>query len=690
MKNNKYFLFFLGFCVILLLWVLSKTSVENGNVPSLPFFSKPAANQEQKPVEQQTPAPQANQIGFKKFASEEEFKTYLAKAQNMGASYGIGGGAAVMETAVAMDAAKSAPAGMGGANVSAPTASPQPDRFSQTNVQVLGIDEPDIIKTDGKKIYFSPGYVWGGGVMPMTFRAEPNVKMMPPYQNTGLTNIVSAFPLAELAKSGKIEKSGELLLNKDTLVIFAGEGIFAYDIKDPKNPQKKWDIKYDNSWLASARLYNDKLYIVTRNNLNSFQPCPFKPFALGGQEFTIACTDIYYPQKPMPVDTTFTAAIVNLETGMIDNKIVFIGSAEDSVVYMSEKSLYVAYAFHEDAVKFYLGFFKEKASDIVPQNVISKIEKLNTYDIGYNAKTVELQTIWDGFMNTFGSDDRLKSESDINNRFSDYYKAHLRDIESTGIVKINLDNFSVSAQGNITGRPLNQFSLDEYNGNLRIATTVGGRWWGAWLSGINIPNNESANDVYVLDNNLQAIGSVQNLGLSERIYSARFIEDKGYVVTFKQTDPFYVIDLADPKNPKLAGELKIPGYSGYLHPIGKNKILGVGQEDWQVKISLFDVSDAQNPKELDKYILKEGYTDVLNNHRAFLMDQKHEIFFIPSGSGAYIFSYKGDKIALTKAISKMSARRAVYIEDYLYIFSDNSVTVLNENTWAKEKELDLN
>ncbi|HNY97987.1 MAG TPA: beta-propeller domain-containing protein, partial [Candidatus Pacearchaeota archaeon] len=207
-------------------------------------------------------------------------------------------------------------------------------------------------------------------------------------------------------------------------------------------------------------------------------------------------------------------------------------------------------------------------------------------------------------------------------------------------------------------------------------------------SGLNMPASNSANDVYVLDGSLKTIGSVTNLGLQERIYSARFIADKGYVVTFRQTDPFYVIDLKDPKNPKLAGELKIPGYSGYLHPISKDKILGIGQENWQVKLALFDVSDPQNPKELDKYLLKEGYSDAINNHRAFLLDQKHQVFFLPA-QGAYIFSYKDDKLQLAKALSVDQARRAVYINDYLYVFSNNSLIILDENNWEKVKSLDL-
>jgi len=135
--------------------------------------------------------------------------------------------------------------------------------------------------------------------------------------------------------------------------------------------------------------------------------------------------------------------------------------------------------------------------------------------------------------------------------------------------------------------------------------------------------------------------------------------------------------------------LKIPGYSSYLHPITKDKILGVGKEESNVKISLFDVFNPENPKEIDKYILKEYWSDILNTHHAFLLDSKHQIFFLPGGQGGYIFSYKDNKLELKRAVSDILAKRAVYINDYFYIIGENKIVVLNELTWDKVKELEL-
>jgi uncharacterized secreted protein with C-terminal beta-propeller domain len=265
-------------------------------------------------------------------------------------------------------------------------------------------------------------------------------------------------------------------------------------------------------------------------------------------------------------------------------------------------------------------------------------------------------------------DERLKFENEYWNRLSDYQKKHKRELEKTEIVKVSLDLRPLST-GEVPGRLLNQFSLDEYNGYLRVATTV-----------------SDTNDLYILNGNLKIVGKILDYGESERIYAVRFIGDKGYIVTFRQTDPLFVMDLSNPTKPEIKGELKIPGYSSYLHPISNDLLLGVGKEGAYVKISLFDVSNPENPVEKDKYTLKEYWSDILNTHHAFLLDSKHEVFFLPGGNGGYIFSY-ADGIELVKAVEN-PAIRAIYIDDYMYIIGEK-IVVIDENTWKTENELDL-
>ena len=212
-----------------------------------------------------------------------------------------------------------------------------------------------------------------------------------------------------------------------------------------------------------------------------------------------------------------------------------------------------------------------------------------------------------------------------------------KDLLTVTKIALNGGEFDISAQGDVTGHLLNQFSLDEYNGNLRLAVTnyIEKEEDGTWVY-----DTESA--VYVLDENLELIGSVDSLARGERIYSARFMGEKIYMVTFKETDPLFVIDASDPTAPKVLGELKIPGFSNYLHPFGEDMLIGFGEdiefnEEFNstkkkgLKLSLFDVSDPTNPIEVDTITFGSAYTysDAQYNHKAILFDTKRSLFGFP-------------------------------------------------------------
>ena len=183
------------------------------------------------------------------------------------------------------------------------------------------------------------------------------------------------------------------------------------------------------------------------------------------------------------------------------------------------------------------------------------------------------------------------------------------------------------ASGEVMGVIHNQFSLSEHNGHLRVVTTVGGPW-----------GDESESHVRVLSTDgdvLAEVGSVGNIGRGEQVQSVRFAGEVGYVVTFRQIDPFYTIDLSDPANPEILGELKIPGFSSYLHPISDTLVLGVGSdadEDGRVtgaKVSLFDVSDLTAPREVAVWTAPDGWNDVGWDHRAFLWWAPESLAVIP-------------------------------------------------------------
>jgi uncharacterized secreted protein with C-terminal beta-propeller domain len=249
--------------------------------------------------------------------------------------------------------------------------------------------------------------------------------------------------------------------------------------------------------------------------------------------------------------------------------------------------------------------------------------------------------------------------------------------------------------------------MDEYNEFFRVATTE-------WTS-------ESKNSLFILDMDLNIVGSLENIAPGETIYSARFISDRCYLVTFQQIDPFFVIDLANPYEPKILGELEIPGFSGYLHPYDENHIIGVGKQDTNVKLSLFDVTDVSAPIELVlPYIVQSDWSDttVLMDHKAFLFDKSKELLALPISinsfvmteedyytssfwQGEYVFdinlidgfvlkgnvTHQGDSV--DQWDSGYWVKRALYIDDVLYTISDRKIKMnsLEDLSFINEIEL---
>lgn len=184
------------------------------------------------------------------------------------------------------------------------------------------------------------------------------------------------------------------------------------------------------------------------------------------------------------------------------------------------------------------------------------------------------------------------------------------------------------ASGEVPGRLLNQFSMGEYEGDLRVASTIDD-WTGT------TPSESVVSVLRPANGELQTIGQVRGLGLTEQIYAVRFMGTQAYVVTFRQTDPLYVVDLSDPTAPRVTGELKIPGYSAYLHPVGDGLLLGVGQNadlsgrTQGTQLSLFDVSDPANPQQLSTLMIG-GSSEAEWDHKAFLYWPEDGTIAIPT------------------------------------------------------------
>ena len=181
----------------------------------------------------------------------------------------------------------------------------------------------------------------------------------------------------------------------------------------------------------------------------------------------------------------------------------------------------------------------------------------------------------------------------------------------------------------LEGHLLNQFAMSEHEGHLRVATTSGSPW------GFDEMNESKVTVIALREEGMTQVGQVGGMGKGERIFAVRFLEDLGYIVTFRQTDPFYTLDLAIPEDPKVKGELKITGYSGYLHPIEQNLVMGVGQEATEdgvttgTKVALYDVENLDNPRALDTWLPGGGRSSAEWDHRAFLWWAPEQIAVLP-------------------------------------------------------------
>ena len=196
-----------------------------------------------------------------------------------------------------------------------------------------------------------------------------------------------------------------------------------------------------------------------------------------------------------------------------------------------------------------------------------------------------------------------------------------------------------------------------------------------------------SNTLYVLDEDLEKVGEISGLAEEEYVYSARFMGEIGYFVTFKQVDPLFSVDLSDPENPKIIGELKIPGFSEYLHPYGDGKLLGIGMSVDEegmttegVKLSMFDVSDPENVEETANFVLEDMYgSDVFYNYRAVFTDTEKNLFgFSAYGDQTeyFVFSYddeSGFHEVFSRRLSGYYEARGLYVGEHFYLVAGNTV-----------------
>ena len=255
-----------------------------------------------------------------------------------------------------------------------------------------------------------------------------------------------------------------------------------------------------------------------------------------------------------------------------------------------------------------------------------------TIDMKRGLPAVDADALMTDGDTVYASEDRLYVASQ---RWlpSDAPRGEILDESATGLHAFSTEKPGETAyagSGEVPGYLLNQWSLSEHEGTLRAATTSMPPWES------DAKSESAVRTLQEHDGRLVQVGSVGGLGRGERIYAVRYIGDTGFVVTFRQVDPLYTLDLSDPKAPRVAGELKVPGYSAYLHPLGDGLLLGVGQDATEagrrtgVQLSLFDVSNLAKPVRLDQHAVGgNSWTAVESDHHAFLWWAPERLAVIP-------------------------------------------------------------
>ncbi len=467
--------------------------------------------------------------------------------------------------------------------------------FSGTNVQVIGVDEPDVVKTDGRRIIT----VRNGTLTVVDVTGdEPTI--------TGRVLLGERW-------------GGELLLHGDRVLVinnhygtiqplaadigrrYSRDIVIIDEILLDGTPRRGRSLQVEGRYVSSRSIDGTARVVIVSY-----------PSDLG----------FVYPQNPKgePIAEYANRKVVadsTLEDWLPDYRVVSSeGTVTEEGQILACDRVYVPSQFS--------GFGSLAVLTFDLDESLTLGDGASTFAAG--------ETIYASHQNLYVATNTWLPQPFLGD------DNWLRDIDQR--YRTSLHKFSLTpggpavyeASGSVKGHLLNQFSLHERDGHLFVAVTNGSPW---------SANRQSESLIFSLtqkDDVLAVVGSVGDMGRGERIYSVRYIGDRAYVVTFRQVDPLYVVDLADPTAPAVLGELKIPGYSAYLHPVGDGLLVGIGRDaddDGRVvgfKASLFDVSDPTNPAEIDTWTLADAESSVEWDHRAFLWWAPENLMIVPISS----------------------------------------------------------
>lgn len=460
----------------------------------------------------------------------------------------------------------------------------------ETNTQVENIDEADILKNDGKYLYL------------VQHADTPRVDILDICDRTNIT--LAAAAQLPAANEGERISVSEIYVHANTLVVLAAvyndaenggmdyaRGCYAYDVQAARTLAAIYDI----SDRSAPVLLNT--YAVDGSLLSS---------RMNGDTLLLL--------------TNYNVPIYKDETDM--------KNACVPCYYQGGEKM----RFPVNDVK-----LPENAEDTAYLTV-SLIDTQNPDE------TPAVKAVLGGGSNIYCNGDtllaaRTETESEVSEA-GDTVTYSMADM-ATRLYAFDLtDGVCYKGSAKVQGTVLNQFSMDAYNGCYRIATTA-----------------QDGSIVTVLNRDLETVGVLSGIAKGENIYAARFMGDTAYLVTFYQTDPLFVVDLSNPESPEIKGELKIPGFSDYLHPYGEGLLIGVGQDGTEsgstrhIKISLFDVSDKENPKEISKLVYGESggysYSAAQSDHKAYLTFSDSGEFAVP----IYEYDNRGTNTAYASAVT---------------------------------------
>ncbi|MFB6115281.1 MAG: beta-propeller domain-containing protein, partial [Candidatus Nanohalobium sp.] len=308
-------------------------------------------------------SPNSDFEGVSKFSSEKAFKKYVSSQPSSGY--------ASFESSAQFQAAKSAEptsGGSGGTDVS---------RSSDTNIQVQGVHEPDILKNTGEKIYYSSnepdyGYYWGAG-------------------SSRNASVFSTLPAENFSEIEELPEKGKMFLAENS-VIFLGDSITSYS-RD--SYEKNWELGINSSSIVSARKINSSIYLVLRKQVDISNPCPVRPM----KSISIPCTEFYRPASGEGSDTTYTVAKIDAQEGKVTERTGFVGSGRNTVVYVSKDSIYLTYYTQKSRDELLLQFLEDRGSEFLDEEAMNRINEIQTYNLSEEAKMVEIQRLLQNYRN---------------------------------------------------------------------------------------------------------------------------------------------------------------------------------------------------------------------------------------------------------------------------------------------------